>query len=748
MGMKKLTLAIALTFATLWVTAQTTFNNLMVKTNLTVGGIVTFSSNQPLGNATTPGVVVVSSSVSSTSTNTVASSAAVKAAYDLAAASTSGNFKVTTSGLIATIGSGTIQDAIGNNLTYSGGTAALAASVTNYLCISMYDGTVHCLQRDLDRGFIFFASAICDGSGATSVKNFTTIAFPQTRIPKFKAAMARTSTQLSVALLGDSLTQQSWRSWLLLSAFSSFGQNYPGASHTAFTPYSGGGQGAVWGLAMLGKSIAKRSIGSGQDYVNTGSAMDNYNGNFFSNGGFNSTASTQESPILTQCPNLLILENFYNQFNTGTSNNYHWGAMESICRKIVRANQMGAGIEVVMFSPGSGMTNNLADRWEYGYQARAQADTYGFEFVDIAALNREQINLGNNITSDGVHPNGPGNTNYCKAFNGVFNSYTQAPAPPVGQIGQRIFDYADAGSNTNYNPIFAESCDLQFTPDFTDALITNTSLSAFTNSQPAILFGAKSTANACYQVDAGHSLGYSHHLMGFAGMMIEPQAATATYVFTVQGVPIGVTNTVIAAAANNCEYLPGPTMEQLAAINVAATGTGFPGYWYNTGFTFTVLTGSINVIGAAMFGPEYQPIPWNRVELWSPTNSVQRAWARGSTSGFSRSGCVTTDFLGDFFVVPDLTGSGVSVMIQQNPAGRIIDLYLDGVFQETLDTYSAGGVFFFQRNYLFHTQGQAIPGFARGRHTLAGYLRSANGSATASTSAANFLKLVRVDQIN
>lgn len=741
-------------------TAQATANAAAPKSGATFTGPIVFDSSQPSGSTSTKGILQVIDSTGSTSTTAAASPNSVKTVNDAVAAAqatadaaTTQAFKVSTSGLTATVGSGIIRDAIGTPIIYAGGTITLVASVTNFLCIALADGSLHCLERAIDSGIVPVAIIPTSGIAALSTNYPPTLAMPPTWVGRFKASQVNTVRTLTVALCGSSLGEQSDFGWLFNTSSAAFGQNLPAATHNVFYNYSGGSQSSFYTLAMMGKSLAPNPLSVNQDFSGTAAAQSSYLDNFSGGNGFVGTKSTQESPILAQAPDLYIGEGIlYNRQSATTARSYDLGMAESVCRKIVRARRKGANIDAILYTTGSATSGNANDRWDEGYLIKQMADYYGCAVADFAAFHRESWRNGLIASSDGIHPLPLGCSNNCLSIGGILNGYSQVVFPPVTALGPRIMDYVTSGASATYAGIFPESADMAMIPNYTTGILTNaSSLSVRTNQQPKLLFGGgNATNNSFVRLQAGDVATYAGNLLQTLGFTIEPPVSNFTYRVTYQNgggrSVIGITNSVTAHAAINAFLIPGPSLDEISAINPG--GFGAQAYYVNSGFQFEVLTGGpVDLICAAQYGPEYEIVPWDRVELHSVTNTLSmKPWVRGSTSGFGRNGCVTTDALGDFVVVP-FTGAGISFQVQGNPSGATLDYYVDGNLKGTVNSYVAGGSYLFQWNYLARTSGTTAAGFSSASHILTIHLRALDASAVAPSGNNHLLKLQNVTVI-
>lgn len=628
----------------------------------------------------------------------------------------------------------------------------MVTNTTNFLAIALVDGSLVCWERCIDSGVVPIGTVITDSTHALLVTPDNSFEMPQTRIPNFKAASANTSRVMSVTLLGSSLGQQNWIEWLTNTNNAALGENWLPATHNFYYNSSGGGQTAYYALAMMGRSTAPNPLAANQDFSGTAVAQPGYIAQFLAQLGYPGANYVARSPIVSTAPDMFITEGLmYNRQESSASRDVYLGMEESKYRNVVRARQRGANIEGIIYTVGSGNVANLNDKWAEGFIAKQFADLYGFALADWAARSRYAVQMGQTVTVDGIHPNSLGNTNECLAIRGVCNAYTQVSAPQVTVLAQRAFNYASTGNSTNFLSVFPEDCDVIFTPDFTTGTVTNTAISAFTNSMPSMLFGGKASASAVTRVQAGQIWQFDHDKIGLVGIFIDPPASNATYRFTYQNgggrSVVGVTNSIVPHLGINANFISGPTLSEIAAISPGVFGNG--GYWYNSGLALEVLTGGpLDVIGAAVFTPAYDPIPWSNVELWSVTNTVEKAWVRKTTGGFGSHGAVTTDAIGDWVVIP-FTGAGVSFQLQENVAGGQVSVFLDGVPMDTVELYNGGsGSYLYQKNFMCRTSGTGVTGFSSGDHVLALQLTGFNAGASAPTTSTSRLKLVKADVIH
>jgi lysophospholipase L1-like esterase len=168
----------------------------------------------------------------------------------------SGNsFRMTSSGLTLTVGSGRIVDACGVPVSVASGTVLLRDNATSYIVVDLFDLSLHAFSRAIHTAGVCIATVVTSGGVVTSITQPIHFRMGPNPIGAVVSKL-RAGGPISVLAIGDSITAGSggspaWYNLAFNSANSGAGFNVPNAANVTVNRLGlPGGNSAVAMLAM------------------------------------------------------------------------------------------------------------------------------------------------------------------------------------------------------------------------------------------------------------------------------------------------------------------------------------------------------------------------------------------------------------------------------------------------------------------------------------------------------------------
>lgn len=537
----------------------------------------------------------------------------------------------------------------GQMIRFPGGQVTLQPSTTNYVVLDLQSHRLHVLKRFIHSGGVLLAKAVTDSHGITTVDEVPFPSISGSFIERTKAKL-RNNESIRVVALGDSLflglNSPSWFARIFDNKQAAGGFNLPNVNKVTAADYSLGSQSANFGLMQLGTSIGQGNP-SLFDHRTLGVMYGPYYSTYL-----NSQGSFQTSPILSSSPDLLVVS-FLN------NSTYKLNCLEAIVRE-ARRN----GVEVILIAAHP--TAEIPNRAEgEGPLLAAIAATHGCELVDCWSYMHEAIDAGQKVFLDGVHQNDLGHQIWAEAVRSVFNDLPQEAS--VVEANDRHV-VMDGPGTTGFR--FLETTDMAFTPHSTTGKfgpVRANSFAAFTNMNPALLYGGKSTANCVLELHEGDTAVFSHPAALAMDLLIESGPA-----FTAN---IRMQTTTNIVTYNGSDTTPQPqVVEALNMLQMSAlsplTQWGFSPdvIIANAAIQIQCTSGTLRLIGVAFHGFRKREVEFGEFGDIGNWNVEPGFWIKSHRY---------TDTPGDSSSL-SFFGRGMMLIFQGGPRAGIVELTVDG----------------------------------------------------------------------
>lgn len=588
-------------------------------------------------------------------------------------------FRLTHSGLVTSIGAGTLIDAQGNVISVAAQTVTNVASITNYLVVTLSDLTVRSVRRALHSGAVPIGTVVAGTTNITSSAQPHSFRLPADPLYRFKAKL-KAGQLVRVCTLGTSLmdmssgaTNISFRNLLFSTGVSSRGLNVTNAVNVTQLRYSQGSTGPHLSAALIGRTVANPESAFTIDSAALGVTLGPVGSSYDS-----TPPMTAESPLPNTVDLMLI-----DGYNYGL---YLLTYIEAQAKRFA-----AAGADVIIINSGPNTTTTTY-RYDQGPYMKAMCDAHGWAFCDINAFQRAALDAGDTAYFlDGVHQSEVGNEFWAWRILDLINQWEQAPqnGDPARWTTVSTYEMTD-----NYDRFAPEEFDVIANPARTTGASGQPVLggSSAGTINPLVLFGGKSSSTTITVLETNEWAIYGHPLMRSLDLMFEvnPQQYVTIDVYGANGATlIKRVEANYASGGYGKQPVVLELLTQAEMITYAANLFGF-----NSGYTTGAFANAqVRIVNAGtndlrIIAPvvgtvrhrEVDPRDWKRsaTGTWLEENNY---WAG------SQLRVLGNDTVGAN-VRLNYHGRGIVVLLQQGTAGGTVQAIHDGV-STTIDTYSA-----------------------------------------------------------
>lgn len=584
-------------------------------------------------------------------------------------------FKITASGLVATVGSGVLNFADGSSASVSQQTVNLTPSITNYIVIRLdTNHTAHALYRAIDSASVTVASVVAGASSVTSINQFTNIVIPPNSAYPINVR-ERLGLPVTDQLIGTSLTYGAggspmWFDLLYNPTYSGNGYNLPNRANITLTRKGQPGGTWTFGALMMSDTFIPGSpafASWGFDHPNQCFAtLPMYN-----NGLSTSYAAVGVNPYVAKSPGRVVIE-----FGT----NYDVDQLEKVEAQACYWQRRGARVILVpgiQRYDGPSSANVLDLNW------KPMADAHGFAIADWDAYYQEARNTylnfsGTNPTSgDNVHPSTFGQTILAGDTGTVLCPVNFQSDQPFNPNARRIL-YTNVLSAPH-----AQAC---YT--YTTTSGTSTAATAYASDCPAVVFGGISSGSAITSIPNGAYVGVSFPCVAGAvyGIFENQSGENCTFTTTVQSSP-QITASSVTGATLPFQIVP---LMSRASVQAAFATNGFYSAFANkgipvgVGFRFNVTSGTAKLVGIIFETPTIEQVP-----LSSLVTSGGGAYYDETSDVDNGSRTVTTDSIGNRIGFTANDCNGLMLLLRTGNQAGTIAVETDGIVaNSSFDTYA------------------------------------------------------------
>lgn len=636
-------------------------------------------------------------------------------------------YAVAGTGTNVVVAGGTLVWADGTTSSVPGRTVPTPASQTNYIMADLQDLTLHCYDYGWDEGSVLIATVVTGASSITSITQPSQFNVPPSSVSRFKAKLrTATATNVTVAMIGDSLTQGSgtginWVPLVFSTAQSTNGYNIGNLTRVTYTNYAEGGTTSEYGMAVVGNYV---STSPQIDASALSVVQDAYH--------VDATFPTiPQSPISKFPPDLTIVG--YN-VNQGT---YNGQALENIVRSLKRL-----GGDVILLNENSN-SNALTSNSAFLVTIRDIAKAYGCGMADSYSRVNEWNRAGTNTYSDSVHQNQLGWNAYAGAIRSILNDRIQDPGPIVGvPLPPRVVK----GATSYDSDRMFEVANVVTTPVATSGTVTTLTSNIGANAVPK-LFNVTTTT----LIQSGGYASYTFPFWSAVRIIVNRRdggtnsfggyLAFADSSGTARKIKdVSFTDSSGGALANllfwGVDIADAQTIQTTDyPYKAGAVGSVRPAMLQNGSIRLYVTNGTASILGAIFYSPTWRPLQFREWERISATGAdlTTNSWNIGTNLMFASQGAryqLQSATSGD-----QLRWSGdcigLALSFQSSTASGRINLYADGtdVNGGVLDMYTTGGFFPWLVN-TFPDNGGSLASPSRW-HTFVIRANGANASADA-----------------
>ena len=593
-------------------------------------------------------------------------------------------FRLTHSGLVTTIGAGTLIDRQGNVIAVAGNTVTNIASITNYLVVTLSDLTVRSVRRALHGGAVVVGTVVCDVSGVTSIAQPDSFRLPSDPLYRFKTRLSAGQPQ-RVVVLGTSLmnyshaaTNVAFQNLLFSSTYSATGYNVTQVTNITQLKYSQGSTGPHLSAAMVGRTRGQMGASFAVDSQALGLVVGPGTIGYYSS----SPPRIQDSPLATSS-DLVIIDGY----------NYGYGLLTYIEAEMKKISAAGADVIILNTGPNTTTTDY---RYDQGPYLRAMCDQHGWGFVDLNAFQRAQLDAGNTSGFiDGVHPSRTGNEFYAARILDLLTTYKREPATPSRNRFSTVSRYELGTSLEAYAPEeFDVLANAARTTGATDQATLGSSSASTIN--PMILFGGKTSSTAITVLETNEWSIYGHPLARAWDLLVEvdPTEAVDIDIMRESGATLIKTFTqTFSSAAYGKQMVALELFTPAEVVSYTSDlSSGWEGYTNNpfANTQFRLLNQGakdLRIIAAVAHTVRHSDVN-HREWMRGPQGNWLEEAAAWATGGTYRS--LGNDTIGANLHL-NYRGRGICVVLQRSPAGGQIYLNHDGVVT-VVDTYSASSL--------------------------------------------------------
>lgn len=548
------------------------------------------------------------------------------------------------------------------NVTFTSTNVTLPANDTFYFCYDLIDYSFHFLTNKVQDGVIWIGNVTTDGSGVSKIEQI------QPELPKSKISNfcfnINEGLSSRILIIGDSLlygagTGVKYYDQLFNISEASFGNNIPNASFSNYDNYASGGQTSRYGMLWLADSI----YSLGGNFNNT---VIHYNkidqNNYISYSNFK---KLKNSPVLSNKYDLAIV-GF--GANGGT---YRQAYFENVI-KTLRDN----GVEVIIITENYRTDNAtfLQDKIKY---VKALADGYGCAVADTWGYVKESEQLGNTTHADVIHMAQAGHTAYAQAIRTIINDIRLEGLKINPSKRRFIKDNTVSASQLNRN--FPNSSEYHgFAHSTTGSYVSSGSTPDLVN--PNVQYCGYTASSSVLQLTTGQNAKYGHSYAQSVDIILDGTSSGTFDVYTQDG-------TVLATSVSisNTGALPVLKEGILAVDYTDTTATSLS----NKGVQIVCTSGTIKLYGLLFHTFKNRTIQLRELVL-------DGTWLE-EVEDYSNPVSIYTDTINDSFRF-DFIGSACLIILNQESAAGIVNVYLNGELNQTVDLYSTGT--FFKSIYL------------------------------------------------
>ena len=517
-------------------------------------------------------------------------------------------FRVTSSGLTITVGSGSVTDAAGTVYSWAGGNLTIWPSRTHYIYYDVQNGSLLALRNNYHQGGVVVATVVTGSSSVTSVTYPGTLAMRPSGLANFNRK-TRQNIARTVVALGDSLTQGAGGSaafgvdMVFSSANSSYGYNVPNISTLTYLNYGVGGTVANMGLAYMA-NIVTASGGAGL-FPNQGVGHD-----FYSEVAGSPQNIVTVNAIKSKNPDLVVV-----CFGANASSiTPELANIEILVRNLRREN-----IEVLLWNGNKSSSISLPCLDTHSYLADIAA-RYGAAFADIADI-VETANLATNgsfsattYASDGsgVHQLIAGQQLYAQGLRSIACDQVQdkltTPLEP-----ERLM----IGISTSQRLYYPNTAEMIYTPRQN---VPSTAAGTGNASPPSVSAGGKSSGSCVYNITVGSGVyQWDHHAVCAVDLVTEiPSNVTNKFqVYDGNGQLSGTSEITVVGTAAGIQVTPLITVTQMKALTPSIysgsswNGLGFGNFACKVICTSTNGATSANVEGVLVYTFHSKRVAWS-----------------------------------------------------------------------------------------------------------------------------------------
>ena len=649
------------------------------------------------------------------------------------------DFKITTSGLVATVGAGSLVFEDGTTVAIGAQTVYLTPSSTNYIVIRLDSAyTAHSYYRYFDTASVHVATVVTNSTTATTVTQRATFPVPKSATAGFNGRL-RNNLPCRVLLIGDSLTYGAgggpyFFDLVFNSANAASGYNLPNIGQVTLSRRAAPGGTAIFGTLMTADIFQPAPSASNwftNDHLNYCQAI---------LPGVNAELTTPISrigpnPYVSTLPDLVII-------NLGT--NSTTTAIELLEQQLRFWNDKGVACVI---STGIQRYDGPTSTTPIDPRIKLVAEETGASFWDLDAAYAEARNVYTNF----------GGTNPTHTDNVHFSTYGQTVAAaslktvlcPSSYQGTLLRTHwtkrAYASTNTS-------SAHAHVALNFPFSVGTSQIATGWNTDNLQVMFGGTATGSSVTSVPTGAYVMAGFPLVsgGVWGIFENQSADNFSWTITHQG------STTIASGSVTGASIPMQIIQlaSFSTISAFSSTNSINGFTLTKGLTvplsfrFNVTSGTAKLVGFLFETPLIEEIPLDSISTYGDWIDETCDFATGSR-------VVTGNTIGDRAIIRAANCDGISVCVRIGNAAGTISASIDGISgMAASDLYTASAAGTALLSYLTFVPGvwptyaadtSAVSRLSNNRrlHQLRLSYDALNGSAVATTAASGRLTIAR-----